>query len=308
MSEYITKCPKCNQRILGDTIYSGQRVACPLCLQEITLPEFVQPKPDELRAPTPMRVSITDRPPGSKPSRWPAVMAAIGAVLLIAVGVIWWLKGAPLKTVSAPAAGDSSRQISAEARRITWLPPAPITTAEATLLLRGEVVNAVGFGLAKPRTVTLANLKITFAAASATNVASTTGTSSTGFDQWGASASFSSTGNRDFDAVLNGFNYDGGPKTITIYHLIPGRQYAAQLFALDNRSLKDAKHRVAWFSDPLDPADVSATFKMGDDVYVVGIFTATSDSRQIIENLPGTASDTEGGVGNINALIVRLLP
>ena len=85
-------------------------------------------------------------------------------------------------------------------------------------------------------------------------------------------------GNRDFDTVLNGFNYDGGPKTI-INHLIPGRQYAVQLFALDNRSLKDAKNRVAWFADPLDPADVSATFKMGDDVYVVGIFTATSDGR-----------------------------
>jgi alpha-L-arabinofuranosidase len=38
MSEYISQCPKCLQQILCDTEYTGQRVACPLCMQEIIMP------------------------------------------------------------------------------------------------------------------------------------------------------------------------------------------------------------------------------------------------------------------------------
>ena len=33
MSEFITHCPECHQKILGDTKHLGQRVACPLCDQ-----------------------------------------------------------------------------------------------------------------------------------------------------------------------------------------------------------------------------------------------------------------------------------
>jgi alpha-N-arabinofuranosidase len=38
MSEFIGACPKCQQQILCDTAYVGKRVACPVCLQEITMP------------------------------------------------------------------------------------------------------------------------------------------------------------------------------------------------------------------------------------------------------------------------------
>ena len=33
MSEFITHCPECHQKILGETKYLGQRVVCPLCDQ-----------------------------------------------------------------------------------------------------------------------------------------------------------------------------------------------------------------------------------------------------------------------------------
>ena len=38
MSEYISVCPKCLQNILCDTAYTGKRVACPVCMQEIIMP------------------------------------------------------------------------------------------------------------------------------------------------------------------------------------------------------------------------------------------------------------------------------
>ena len=44
------------------------------------------------------------------------------------------------------------------------------------------------------------------------------------------------TGNANFDTVLNGFDYGNGPRTITLNNLIPGQKYAVQLFALDDRS------------------------------------------------------------------------
>ncbi|HEX9046620.1 MAG TPA: hypothetical protein VF988_06300 [Verrucomicrobiae bacterium] len=302
MPEYVTNCPKCHQRILGDTNYMGKRVACPVCLQEITLPQPVVPQPgvpepDESPAPAQPSPGMSGQPRESKPNRLPVVVAAAGLVFLAAAGVIWWLKfanSAPSKAPLPASANNTVHQAGAAATRIAWQSPTRITTAEATLLLRGEVVGAVGFGLTASRTVNLPSLKITFEPPSATGLATTTGTASTGRDNWRVSAGIHGTGNADFDAVLNGFNYDGGPKTITLYHLIPGRQYAVQLFALDNRDVNDAKDRKAWFSDPLNSGDVSATFKMSDDVYVVGVFTATSNSRQIIENLPGTAPDVEG--------------
>lgn len=39
MSEFISTCPKCRQQILCDTAYVGRRIACPVCMQEIQMPE-----------------------------------------------------------------------------------------------------------------------------------------------------------------------------------------------------------------------------------------------------------------------------
>jgi hypothetical protein len=107
------------------------------------------------------------------------------------------------------------------------------------------------------------------------------------------------TGNATFNSILNEFNYDNGPKTITLSGLVAGQQYAVQLFALDDRS--GANTRPGNFQDPNDAYDYSGTFNMSDNVYTIGTFTASGATASIQENLPN------GGGGNINALVVRRL-
>ena len=109
------------------------------------------------------------------------------------------------------------------------------------------------------------------------------------------------TSNANFDAVLNRFSYDGGPKTISINGLTPGERYSVQIFALDDRDLGGISNRLANFQDPNDAGDVSATFKMGDNVYVIGTFTAASTTEYIQMNLP------TGNAGSLNALVLRAL-
>lgn len=58
MSEFLATCPKCRQRILGDTAYVGKRVACPLCLQEITMPDPNAPAESSLAPSQPAGASL----------------------------------------------------------------------------------------------------------------------------------------------------------------------------------------------------------------------------------------------------------
>ncbi len=115
------------------------------------------------------------------------------------------------------------------------------------------------------------------------------------------------TGNANFDAVLNQFRYDGGPHTITLNGLIPGERYAVQLFAVDNRGDGTAgsiSNRLSNFQDGDDAAisiETSATYKMGDNAYVIGTFYASNSTETIQQNLP------TGNNGNINALVIRAL-
>jgi hypothetical protein len=136
------------------------------------------------------------------------------------------------------------------------------------------------------------------------SVATTTGAGTT------TGAFSGDTGNANFNGVLTRFNYDNGPKTIVLSNLVVGRTYSVQLFALDDRHDSSAEStRQAGFQQPNNPADVSASFLMGDNVFVTGIFTAppngagTNVNVTIQENLP-----TGPGYGNINALVVRTLP
>lgn len=109
------------------------------------------------------------------------------------------------------------------------------------------------------------------------------------------------TGNASFDSVLNEANYDGGPKTINLVNLTPGLTYAVQLFGVDDRVPENA--RLAYYSDPNQAVpDVSQTFTMGGNDYVIGVFQATSTTRSILMNLP------TGNSGNMNALVVYVLP
>jgi hypothetical protein len=175
----------------------------------------------------------------------------------------------------------------------TWAPPVPITTAEATLEINGQVVGAEGFGLGVGGNtdVTLSdNTVITFMGDGSVATATGNGLGNGGFS--------GDTGNANFNGILGVYNYDGGPKTITLNNLTVGQSYSVQLFAIDDR-FDSTKSRRASYQDPKDNSYSSAVFTMGDNVYIVGTFTAISTSAVIKENL------LDGGNGNINALVLR---
>lgn len=189
---------------------------------------------------------------------------------------------------SAPAA---TLTVPAATAQFVWSLPAAITSADATLNQSGTIVGAVVFG-PTPAIVVLTNgtsvdFKNDGSVATATGAGTTTGAFS------------GNTGNANFNTILNEFNYDNGPKTITLGGLVTGQTYAVQLFALDDRS--GSSSRTANFQDPADSYDYSATFSMPDNVYTLGTFTAGSTTVNLQENLPN------GGGGNINALVVRRL-
>ncbi len=182
---------------------------------------------------------------------------------------------------------------SARAGIFTWSSPTAISTADTTLTQSGTVAGAAVFGN-DSKLVTLGTGANIFFTADG-SVATATGAGMT----YGA-FSTNTTGNASFNSVLTQFNYDSGPKTITLNNLVVGQQYAVQLFALDDRS-SGTRARHANFQDPVDNANVSATFIMGDKAYVIGTFTATNSTQTIQENL------TDGGGGNINALVLRAI-
>ena len=108
-----------------------------------------------------------------------------------------------------------------------------------------------------------------------------------------------STGDASFDGALNQY-YDGGvSNVITLHNLVPGQQYAVQLFALDNRAGNTSE--LVDFADADNANDYSPQFAMGDNASLTGIFTATNTSQAIQENL------LTDELGNINALVVRAL-
>ncbi len=181
---------------------------------------------------------------------------------------------------------------SARAGIFTWSAPVPITTADATLGLAGTVVGSASFGNNNLLVVLSNGALFDFKADGSVATASGVGT------DYGAYTN--DTGNATFNQVLTGFNYDGGPKTITLNNLVIGHQYSVQLFAVDRRDGVSATH-AANYQDPNDASDISANFQMGDNVYIVGTFTANDTTATIQENLLNSNG------GNINALVVRAI-
>ena len=187
------------------------------------------------------------------------------------------------------------------AARIVWSAPVPITSAEATLGLPGALAGAAVFAGGDTAVTLSSGLTLTFKANG--SVASTTGngTGNTAFLT-------NSTGNTNFDAVLNQYSNDGGPKTITLKGLTPGHPYSVQLFGLDDRDTGAAHEssRRAYFQDPYDPSNVSATFYMSNNVYVVGTFTASGLTQTLRMVLPGwNGGEFQLNNGNLNALVIR---
>ncbi len=172
-----------------------------------------------------------------------------------------------------------------------------ITTADAVLNQPGVVTGAAVFGNTA-EVVTLGNgSSLTFTADN--SVASVTPGNTGGNFAYPAPAT---TGNANFDAVLNQCNFDQGPiKTITLNNLVAGHNYSVLLIGLDTRgglTAGSAGARLAYFQDPVVPTDVSSTFHMADTVYVMASFLAQTTTQTIIEQLP------TGNAGNMNALVV----
>ncbi len=170
-----------------------------------------------------------------------------------------------------------------------------ITTADAVLNHPGVVAGAAVFG-GTAKLVTLGNgSSLTFTANGSVATATPGGTGAFAYP------APNTTGNTNFDAVLNQCSVDSGPKTITLTNLVAGHNYSVLLIGLDARGTPaggGAPARFAYFQDPVDATDVSSTFQMGQNVYVMASFLAQTTTQKIIEQLP------TGNTGNMNALVV----
>jgi hypothetical protein len=185
--------------------------------------------------------------------------------------------------------------------KFKWQKPVAFNGLNADQILTnlaGNYAAAAAFGGAS-YDVTLGNGRI-YTFSSDGSVASVSG-QGTGSGAYPAATGLS-TSNANFNAVLNRYSWDGGPKTLYLNNLVSGETYSVQLFALDDRSLGGGEsNRLCNFQDPNDEADISDTFKMGDNVYVVGTFVASSSTETIQVNLP------TGNAGSMNALVLRAL-
>ena len=180
-------------------------------------------------------------------------------------------------------------------------------TNQTGLLVGCEAFGATeySFNVTNGATVTTYDFKIDG------SVASVAGQSGQGTGSLNGTGTFGFTsGNTNFDNVLNEYSYDGGPKTITINGLIPGRSYAVQIISLDDRDSTGGQHREqtrrAYLQDPYNLTNVSSTFYMSNNFYVKATFTAAFTNQVIVEQLPGWPNGfTDVGDGNLEALVVR---
>ena len=111
------------------------------------------------------------------------------------------------------------------------------------------------------------------------------------------------TGNPNLDAVLNNYAYNsaGGFHAITLHNLVVGEQYSVQLLTVENND----SGRYTDFQDPNNAADVSATYYLSANEYLVGTFVANGTDVAIQQNLLTAVGGT--ALGNFNALVVRAL-
>ena len=146
MSEFISVCPKCRQRILCDTAYAGNRVACPVCLLEIIMPEPPaanenRPAPSAdgaawNRVPAPGHAAPVHTPPATAVAaktkqKFPVLAVGVGAIILIlAAGiVVLALQRQPQaavdtteKTTEQPAINTAGKD-KVEPKTVDWFQP-----------------------------------------------------------------------------------------------------------------------------------------------------------------------------------------
>jgi hypothetical protein len=184
---------------------------------------------------------------------------------------------------------------------IKWSKPVVINglTAAQILGLPGAFVGASSFdNPAGVLTVTNGATIFTFdTGAGAASISGGFGGNKTGVYTGG------STGDTNLDLVLSideEDSYNGTPAippTITLNNLTVSKLYTVQLFAINDT---DGSLRQISFAASTDPADVSAAFQMGDNVYVLGTFIAAGATQAIYQN-------EADGHGYMSCLIVRAL-
>lgn len=216
-----------------------------------------------------------------------------------------------LETINPARAGQA----------IQWSWPQPITSADATLAQKGTIISATGWGYTSTNAVTLSNgTTINFLPGTINSAGSPAASGAADTTGQGAAspANFNpSSGNAAFDKVLNGFVYDNGPHTITLYGLSAGIQYSVQLFALDDRG-GTIYQRIADFQAPGNASDSSYYVPLVANDYVMGQFTATGSTQQITENFFNSPYYNPNSIawaqniyaatqGNTNALVIRQL-
>jgi hypothetical protein len=205
--------------------------------------------------------------------------------------------------------------------QFTWFAPQPITTADAVLELFGGATNpavvfeATGFGgeTGPGTAVTLDDGQvITFEQVAAPSFSSPAGAApgqvatGNGTCYQGDFGTYTgTTGNPTFDDVLNGTDNGimANLSSMTISNLSPGDVYGIEIFATDDRSGNGAPDLID-FQDPDDTNNISQSYLLGANDYILGMFVANATSQTINMQLPGL---TAGG-DILDAAVIYSLP
>jgi hypothetical protein len=176
---------------------------------------------------------------------------------------------------------------------IKWSKPVVINglTAAQILGLPGAFVGATSFGGTAVEMVTNGVTIFIFDTSTTASLSGGFGGNKTGVYTGG------STGDTNLDLVLSIDEEDSSPSSITLNNLTVGQLYSVQLFAINDTA---GSLREISFAASTDPADISAAFQMGDNVYVLGTFIATGTTQVIVQN-------EADGHGYMSCVIVRAL-
>jgi hypothetical protein len=188
----------------------------------------------------------------------------------------------------------------ASSATIQWSAPVAINptlstalTAAQILGLPGAYFEAESFGAGSIKTATNGATVFTFDNTSANAGLTSTTRAITG--AYTGPSTGASPGDTNFDSILGTDEEVYSPSTLTLNYLTSGQFYTVQLFGLNDTA---GASRQGNYSIPTDPADVSASFSFGDNVYVVGTFQATGASQAISLGMAG-------GGAYVAAVIVR---
>ncbi len=170
------------------------------------------------------------------------------------------------------------------AATIHWSAPVAINPTPTTALTAAQILSPYGtyfeatsFGAGSIVTVTNGAIIFTFDNTSANAVLNQVTRAIT------AGYTGASTGDTNLDTVLGTCDeiYGG---TLTLNNLTSGQLYTVQLFPVNDTA---GVSRQGNYSIPTDPADVSASFSFGDNVYVVGYFIASGTTQVITPGIGG---------------------